>query len=417
MSDRLRGLLRAGMVVIALLIGPVGMTRAQGDDQCAALYQAGTIAMMTHCFDVPGGTACAAADNVRIELQSGQVLSQAGGKAQLSGVLAVRALPGDGSAWGLARLSVPDPLDERRSATLLLLGPAEVEFAAAPTRSAETAFSLTAPSEPFPCDGLPRPGVLVQSPPNALTLLRVNGIGLAVNGLALLQMGGDVLIVSALTRETILSESGTVIFAGYAARVGAEGVSPVTPYDPAWVAHLPTEVLPTIEVVALPGNALLTVEATLFSRPALEAYTNTVIRAGLPVNVLGRSADGEWLAVRSYDGALGWMPRATLDVRIPGEIPVVEGTPRPPARPFGAVYGYVETNAEHNNLRDGPGQQYAIVATVPFRTGLSLYGRSRDNQWLYVEMADGTRAWINADLISPSTPYPRDELPYVPEGE
>lgn len=417
MSDRLRGLLRAGMVVMALLIGPAGMTRAQGDDQCAALYQAGTIALMTHCFGAPAGTVCAAADTVQIEMQSGQVLQRAGSKAQLGGVSAVHALPGDGSAWGLAQVSLPDPLDARRSATLILLGSADVVFEPAPARSPETLLSLSAPAEPFPCDALPRPGLLVQSPPNAITLLRVNGIGLAVNGLALLQTDGEALRVSALTRETILSESGTVIFAGYAVRVGAEGVSPVTPYDPAWVAHLPTEVLPTIEVVALPGNALLTVEATLFSRPVLEAYTNTVIRAGLPLNVLGRSADGEWLAVRSYDGALGWLPRDALDVRVPGEIPVVEGTPRPPARPFGAVYGYVETNAEQNILRDGPGQQYAIVATVPFHTGLSLYGRSRDNQWLYVEMADGTLAWINAGLISPSTPYPRDELPYVPEGE
>ncbi|GEM_PF-3085655 len=417
MAHRLRALLGTGVIVIALLFGSVGVTRAQGDDQCAALYQAGTIALMTHCFGAPVGTVCAAADAVQIEMQSGQVLEQAGSKAHLAGVSAVRALPGDGSAWGLAQVSLPDPLDARRSAVLILLGPADVVFEPTPARSPEILLSLSAPAEPFPCDGLPRPGLLVQSPPNAITLLRVNGIGLAVNGLALLQMDGATLLVSALTRETILSESGTVIFAGYAARVGAEGVSPVTPYDPAWVAHLPTEVLPRIEVVALPGNALLTVEATLFSRPALEAYTNTVIRAGLPVNVLGRSADGEWLAVRSYDGALGWMPRDALDVRVPGEIPVVEGSPRPPARPFGAVYGYVETNAEYNNLRDGPGQQYAIVATVPFRTALSLYGRSRDDQWLYVELTDGTRAWINADLISPGTPYPRDELPYVPEGE
>lgn len=416
MRDRLRGALGAAMLVIALVSRPATLTRAQGDDSCRALYDAATIAMMTHCFGAPVGTVCAATDNVQIAMQSGQVLAQAGSKAQLAGVTAVRALPADGTAWGLAQVLVPDPLDARRAAALILLGPAQMEFEPAAPRAVETVFSLSAPAEPFPCDALPRPGLLVQSPPQTLTLLRVNGVGVAVNGLALLQLDGEALLVSALTRETILSESGTVVFAGYAARVGAEGVSPVTPYDPAWVAHLPTEVLPTVEVVTLPGNALLTVEATLFSRPALEAYTNTMIRAGLPVNVLGRSPDDQWLAVRSYEGALGWLPRNALDVRVAGEIPVLQETPRLPARPFGAVYGYIETSAEQNILRDGPGQQYAVVATVPFRTGLSLYGRSRDDQWLYVEMADGTRAWINAGLISLSTPYPRDELPYVPDA-
>ncbi len=417
MSDCLRGLLRAGMIVVALLSVPAGMARAQGDNSCAALYQAATIAMMTHCFGAPIGTVCAAADTVRIEMQSGQVLAAEGSKAQLGGVAAVRALPGDGTSWGLAQVLLPDPLDARRSAALILLGPAEIEFQPAPRLSPETVFTLRAPATPFPCEGLPRPGVLVQSPPRTITLLRVNGIGVAVNGLALLQMDGETLLVNALSRETILSESGTVIFAGYAARVGPDGVSPVMPYDPAWVAHLPTEVLPTIEAVPLPGNALLTLEATLFARPALEAYTNTVIRAGLPVNVLGRSPDGAWLYVRSYDGALGWLPVDALDVRVPGEIPILEQSLSLPPRPFGAVYGYVETNAEQNNLRAGPGQQYPVVTTVPFRTGLSLYGRSRDDQWLYVEMADGTRAWISVSVISPSTPYPRDELPYVPEGE
>jgi len=401
------------MIVIALVSIPTGMARAQGDDRCATLYDAATIAMMTHCFGAPIGTVCAATDSVNIEMQSGQVLAAEGSKALLAEVAVMRALPGDGATWGLAQVLLPDPLDARRAAALILLGPAEVEFQPAPPLSPETIFTLRAAANPFPCEGLPHPGVLVQSPPRTITLLRVNGVGVAVNGLALLQMDGEALLVSALSREAILSESGTVIFAGYAARVGADGVSPVTPYDPGWVAHLPVEVLPTIEVVPLPGNALLTVEATLFARPTLKAYTNTVIRAGLPVNVLGRSLDGEWLAVRSYDGALGWLPVDALDVRVAGDMPILEQTPSLPPRPFGAIYGYVETNAEQNNLRAGPGQQYPVVATVPFRTGLSLYGRSRDDQWLYVEMADGTRAWISVSVISPSTPYPRDELPYV----
>ena len=53
--------------------------------------------------------------------------------------------------------------------------------------------------------------------------------------------------------------------------------------------------------------------------------------------------------------------------------------------------------------------------TLPIWTDLELYGRSRDDQWLLVETLDGERGWIATFLISSSTPYTLNELPYPPE--
>jgi hypothetical protein len=64
------------------------------------------------------------------------------------------------------------------------------------------AFSLMS-AAPL-CSDLPRPGVLVQSAENSLTLLNVNGVDLAINGMALIQAHDDFsLTVNALARETI----------------------------------------------------------------------------------------------------------------------------------------------------------------------------------------------------------------------
>jgi hypothetical protein len=345
---------------------------------------------------------------------SGQMVEGPGITAKVSGVFALRARAG--SAWSLASLALPDMVDSTRSTTLIVLGPAELEFQPDSGLTPGAAFLLTSAAEPT-CSDLPRPGVLVQTAENSLTLLHVNGVDLAINGMALIHANADrSLTVNALARETILGQTGTVVFAGYGVQVSEAGVSDVAPYDPAAVAHLPTAILPIIDVISLPGNAMVLEEMNLFSRPEPAAYSNTIIKAGLPVNVLARNSGGDWLHVRTYDGVIGWMPASVLEVSVPVDMPVYDTAPELPRRPFGSIYGYIKTNAEYNNLRAGPGEQFEIVATVPLLTELALYGRSPDDQWLLVETLDtNQRAWLNVILVSPSTPFPLAELPLPPE--
>ena len=408
------GLALGAAVGLGALIAPDVPAAAQDGGSCQALYQAALVDMMAHCFNLQAGTACSVSGDVSITMASGQVVDSPGGAARLPGVTALQTLPGDGSAWSVASLTIQDRLDARNAATLIVLGPLDLAFEADAALSPGAAFTVKGGTEPYPCFDLPRPGVLVQSPPNTLTQLRVNGIEVTVNGMALIHPLDGGIEVASLAKETILGQTGKVVFAGYGVQASGSTVSPVVPYDPASVAHLPVEILPEMLAIALPGNALVKETVNLFSRPAAESYTNTRVKAGLPVNVFGRSTDNQWLYIRTYEGQLGWFPVASLDVSVPGELPVFTDAPPSPIRPFGSAQGMIKTSAEYNNLREGPGESFAIVATVPLWTDLVLYGRSTDNQWLYVETLDGQRTWVSVLVVSPSTPYTLSELPYPP---
>jgi SH3-like domain-containing protein len=317
-------------------------------------------------------------------------------------------------------LFLTDKLNGESYATLLLFGPAELMVETADNLPPGSAFTLTSETDPAPCGDLARPGVLVQAPSNSLTLLRVNGIDLAINGTAVIQApNGGGLTVSALTRETILGQSGTVVFAGYSAQVDGEGNVEVAPYDPANVAHLPTEILPQMELVPLPGSGTVREETVLHLRPDASAYTGTQVKLAVPVSLFGRDASGEWLYIRSYDGATGWVPASALDVDGAGDMPILEASGLPtlqrPLRPFGEVQARGVTTAESNNLRDGPGQNYEIVQAVPLGTELNIYARSPEDEWFLVETTDGVRAWISVSIVNPVTPLNIAELPYSPD--
>ncbi len=415
------------VIVVSMLNWAVIPARAQDDgnqspntNACAAVYQAAMVDYMANCFGKPVETVCGASGQIEIEMISGQVISRdtangSGGSARLSGVAAVRALPGDGSAWGLASLAVPDMLDSRKSVLILILGPAELTFDTGSSLTLGTAFTLTTAATPI-CSALPHPGVLIQSPENSLTLMAINGTEIAINGMALIWALEDgSIMVSALTRESILGQSGTVVFAGYMVRALRDAVSQVVPYDAAAVQNLPTEILPVMDVISLPGNATVLEAMNIFTRPDPASYTNYMVTAGLPVTVIGRTSAGEWLYVRTYEGVTGWMPTYSLQVNVPVEMPVFDTTPSGPIRPFGSIQAYVKTKEEHNNLREGPGESFDIVATVPLWTDLALYGRSPDDEWLLVETLDGVRGWVSVWLISTSTPYTMSELPYPPD--
>lgn len=406
------------LVGVALaLLATAGPAAAQdGGESCQDVYYAAIGDAVENCVGLQAGTICLGSGAGAIEMASGQVVDAPGGSAALSAMASVRAGEGDGDAWSLAIARLADNLRSETFATLILIGPARLDAAEGGSPSAP-AFTLSHDAEPAPCADLALPGLLVQSPARGLTLLTVNGVDVAVNGTAVIRAPDeDTLVVSAISRETILSQSGTVVFAGYSARFAPGAAPEVAPYEPASVAHLPVEVLPTIEVIPLPGNALVTEQVNLHLRPNPSSYTNVIVRAGVPVNALGRNTGGDWLHIRTYEGEIGWVPAAALEVNIAGDMPVYDQAPARPGRPFGPVQARGVTTPEMSNARSGPGEVYEIVARVPFNTDVGIYARSPDGQWLMIETPDGTRAWISANLVSITTPgYNLLELPFSPD--
>lgn len=404
------------LVGVALaLLAMAGPAAAQdGGASCQDVYYSGIGDAVENCVSLQAGTVCLGAGPGEIEMASGQVVDTPGGSAALSGMASVRA--GDGDAWSLVIGRLADSLRSETFATLIVMGPARLD-AAESASPAIPAFTLSHAPEPSPCAELALPGLLVQSPARSLTLLNVNGVDVAVNGTAVIRApDADTLAISAISRETILGQSGTVVFAGYSARIAAGEPPEVAPYDPVSVAFLPVELLPIIEVIPVPGNALVTERVNLHLRPDPASYTGEIVRAGVPVNALGRNTGGDWLHIRTYEGEIGWVPAAALDVNVAGEMPVYDQAPARPARPFGPVQARGLTTPEMSNARSGPGEVYEIVARLPFNTDVGIYAQSPDGQWLMIETPDGTRAWISANLVSVTTPgYNVRELPFSPD--
>jgi hypothetical protein len=410
-------------VLIFLVIIPLfaGLRPAAAQDDsasCEPLIEQAVSTILDSCYSMENGTACAGSGAVTIETTDGQTVSQPGGIVPLATVKSITAA-GDGSAWSIAQLHLTDKVNRKDFATLLLLGPAVMILEADEDLPAGSVFSLTGDADPAPCGDLARPGVLIQAPLNSLTLLRVNGIDLAVNGTAVIQStDGKGLTISAITRETILGQSGTVVFAGYAMQVNGDPNAQVTPFDPANVAHLPTAILPVMELVPLPGSGSVIEETVLHLRPDASSYTGTKVKVLVPVSLFGQDPSGQWIYIRTYDGETGWVPASTLGLDVASDLPVLEeglAALQRPLRPFGDVQARGVTTAESNNLRDGPGQNYNIVAAVPLGSELAIYARSPENEWFLVETADGVRAWISVTIVSPTTPLTIEDLPYSPD--
>ncbi|NDJ77917.1 MAG: hypothetical protein GYB65_16835 [Chloroflexi bacterium] len=399
---------------------PPGATPAAaqgGDDACQQVYFDGVAELMAQCADLPNGNLCwASGDDVVIDtVSSGQLVSGPGTRVPFGVVTSVTIPDNSPDEWKLVRIHLVDPVNYNNFTTLLALGPLNLEVVE-DDMPPGSSFTLQTGAEP-PCPALPHPGLLVQSPAQNLALLRVNGIDMVINGTAVLHSPDGVgVTVSAISRETILGATGTVVFAGYRVTVAEPGAAPVVePYDPAAVAYLPTNTLPRVEVVPVPGNATVIEEINLFLRPQAEAYTNTMIAAGLPVSVLGQSTSREWLYVRAYDGTQGWMPRGYLNVQVSVEPPMYDEAPRPLTRPFGPVQSSGVTTTEYNRLRSGPGLTFEEVGHLALHVPVDVYARSPDNEWLLVETDEGVRAWLYIDLYGPTTDFDLANMPYSPD--
>ena len=73
------------------------------------------------------------------------------------------------------------------------------------------------------------------------------------------------------------------------------------------------------------------------------------------------------------------------------------GTSPGPATP-GAANSEVEATVLSNvNLRGGPGTNYAVVASVPANSTVTIIGRNEDSTWLRVKSDAAEQVWVTAD--------------------
>jgi hypothetical protein len=86
----------------------------------------------------------------------------------------------------------------------------------------------------------------------------------------------------------------------------------------------------------------------------------------------------------------------------PTSTPVFTETPTSTAVPEACTP--TVTTSVVANVRNGPGQVYPILGTLPQGGTANVAGKSFDNAWWYIEFAGGTGgyAWISTSVTNPS---------------
>lgn len=114
-------------------------------------------------------------------------------------------------------------------------------------------------------------------------------------------------------------------------------------------------------------------------------------RPGEVLALNGRNDDATWVHVRLPDGRPGWaradssfLPSGTLN-DLPILTPFLDAPP-PYLAPYFVVY-------------DGPGFLYEPVDSVTEGQSLGIIGRTADNHWVQVRLADGREGWIASEII------------------
>jgi len=146
---------------------------------------------------------------------------------------------------------------------------------------------------------------------------------------------------------------------------------------------------PLVNFPVPPANALqvtMLEAATLRSGPTLEFPVFGVAPSGARAEVLGRSEDDEWWAVRmptdfAKDGT-GWVPKLYTSAVNAGNVPEIK-TPKLPNNITAAAPGSGAPSLvtrEPLNVRLGPGNEYTSLGQVPMGSILGVVGVSPDGE-------------------------------------
>jgi cell wall-associated NlpC family hydrolase len=121
------------------------------------------------------------------------------------------------------------------------------------------------------------------------------------------------------------------------------------------------------------------------------------ISAGAPVQVIGRTADGNWFQIRERAGKPTYwvsaellsMPEGTADTLF--EIGADQIPPPPPPK----IASVRETGLQ---LRDGPGTNYISMSKLQAGNQLELLERYQD--WFHVGIPGGTDGWVKGEFLT-----------------
>ena len=229
----------------------------------------------------------------------------------------------------------------------------------------------------------------------------------------------------ALTATTTLTETPAVIEQVVDPPVGLT-LSPLVPAEPFTNAVPVTG--PAVSITATGG-------ANARQTPGIDGAVIVVVPEGAVLPVAGRNADTTWLVVSLPDEQLAWVSRevASLSDNV-ANAPVLaddaltgEGTPglipsqpvtdtaelgeAPVVAPADGPVATVSTLLGANT-RPIPDQEAEAISQVNRGDSFAAVGRTETSDWVQIELADGTLAWLLASAVELDVDIA--ELPAVP---
>ena len=132
----------------------------------------------------------------------------------------------------------------------------------------------------------------------------------------------------------------------------------------------------------------------LRSGPGDDYDVLAIIPLGETVELVGKTADGEWIMVRARDGEEGWIYKDLLQPETGARMIVL--TPPPTPTP-----GPPEVMVELANLRTGPGAVYDLITMLPRGTIFVPEARNQAGDWVFGATSEGQEGWLFTELLSP----------------
>lgn len=123
-----------------------------------------------------------------------------------------------------------------------------------------------------------------------------------------------------------------------------------------------------------------------------------------PLIVHGKDASGAWLQVSIPSGPSGWMMTQYIQLQgDAGTLAIATALPPPTHVPTVVPVFEATIDDDNVNLRTGPGFEYPSLRQYSRGTKLKVYGRSDDNEWLKVTVANSRSGWMMTQYIAMKT--------------
>lgn len=294
----------------------------------------------------------------------------------------------------------------------------------APTPDIDTIVAATltavAGQGPVPTESIPLPPVDIPDPaPNVPTgTARVNvnvrtGPGMTFPVLGTAQQGdtGEIQGISPDGAWYAVKVPTTLVGTGTAWSAAAY-VDLSNPTGQPLPVITPPLLPPLVNFPVPPANApqvTMLEAATLRSGPTLEFPVYGVAPTGAQAEVLGRSEDDQWWAVRmpisfAKDG-IGWVPKLYTSASNAGNVPEIKTPNLPnnitPAAPASGAPALI--TREPLNVRTGPGNEYTSLGQVPRGAILGVVGISQDGEHYVVNIPmtidPSGQGWVPARFV------------------